>query len=175
MPLWKPEKPVHIGKIIKPHSYLGFVKVAFLFSGLEGALVKGSYLYVLQNKKPVPYFIEDIQWLEEKAALIKLADIIDDKEAARLRDKEIVLPAELIGEAEEEEPEGAALIGFKVEDMEGNALGEITDIIEGPQNLLQAVYRGRQYFIPFHPDLVKKVMAKKKVVRVDLPEGLVDL
>jgi 16S rRNA processing protein RimM len=175
MPLWKLEEPVHIGKIIKPHSYLGFVKVAFLFSGLEDALAKGAYLYVLQNKKPVPYFIEEIQWPDEKTALIKLADISDDKLAARLRDKEIVLPADMIGDAEEEEPEGAALIGFKVEDMEGNPLGEITDIIEGPQNLLQAVYRGRQYFIPLHPDLVKKVLVRKKLVKVDLPEGLVDL
>jgi 16S rRNA processing protein RimM len=175
MPLWKLDEPVHVGTIIKPHSYLGFVKVAFLFSGLESAIPPGSFLYLLFNKKPVPFRIEEIQWPDEKSALIKFADINSDAESALLRNIEIVLPEILISDAEDDQPEGAELIGYKIEDANGNSLGEITDIIEGPQNLLQAVHLGRQYFIPFHPALVKKVFRKKRLVRVDLPEGLMDL
>jgi 16S rRNA processing protein RimM len=175
MPLWKLDNPVHTGTIIKPHSYLGTVKVAFLFYELQEAVEAGQFLYILHNQKPVPYLIESVQWTDEKNALIKLTDINSEEEAESLRGKEIVMPETELGAAEEDETEGEELKGYKVQDDEGQPLGEITNVIEGPQNLLRVVLKGHEYLIPYHEDLIIKVDHENKLVTAILPEGLLDL
>jgi len=50
------------------------------------------------------------------------------------------------------------------------------EYIEKPgQDLLRVDYMGKEVYIPVDPSIIKKTDRKKKLVIVDLPEGLLDL
>ncbi|RYD78311.1 MAG: 16S rRNA processing protein RimM [Sphingobacteriales bacterium] len=178
MPLWTLENGIHAGKIIKQHGYLGNIRVAFSFSIKEEKLKAGNYLYIVWNEKPVPYLIETIQWQDSNNAIVKLADVDTEEAALKITKRDVFLPENAQAEdEEEEESEYEGLIGFSIVDENKNVLGEITDFIEaGPQILLEAqTSEGKEFLVPFHPDIIKKINRKKKTVLADLPEGLVDL
>ena len=178
MPVWKPENQIQAGKIIKQHGYLGNTRVAFSFSINQEKLKKGSYLYIEWNEKPVPYLIETIQWQDESNAIVKLADINTEEAVLKLLRRNIYLPEDFIEESEdEEEGEFEWMIGFSIIDAEKTILGKVTDYIEAdPQIIIEAqTPEGKEFLVPYHPDLVKKIDKRKKTIHVDLPEGLLDL
>src|SRR5436190_23272735 len=85
MPLWKLDNSLPVGTIIKPYSYLGAARVAFFWAGMEEVLLPGTFLFIEWNEKPVPYLIEEIQWTDDKTAIILLADVDSEEEADKLR------------------------------------------------------------------------------------------
>ena len=177
MPVWSLENPCTAGKIIKPHSYLGLVKVAFLFSGLDEVLVPGAFLFIEWMEKPVPYLIEEIYWDNDDSARVKLADINNEEEAAKLRGRNVIISEAEIPEPEDEEPEENECTGYKVLDIhDGTDLGIVMGIITaGPQTLFEVTLKGHAYMIPIHEDLIKRIKHHSKIILVDLPEGLTDL
>ncbi len=178
MPLWTLENGIHAGKIIKQHGYLGNVRVAFSFYIDQQKLKKGAFLYIEWNEKPVPYLIETIQWQDESNCIVKLADIDTEEAALKLTKREVWLPQDYIEETEEEaDGEFEWLIGFKIIDQEKTHLGTVTDYIEAdPQIIIEAqTPEGKEFLVPYHPDLVKKINKRSKTILVDLPEGLLDL
>jgi 16S rRNA processing protein RimM len=176
MPVWKLEDGVQAGRIIKPHSYSGLVRVAFLFSGLEDYLEKGDYLFIEFMEKPVPYLIEEIRWTDDATAIIRLAEVDSEEKAIKLKGRNIILAASGIPDEVFEEQEEVDFTGFRVLDMKGEELGKVTALIEsGPQSLLEVSRDGKEFLIPVHEDLIKKINYRRRTIQVDLPEGLMDL
>jgi 16S rRNA processing protein RimM len=176
MPLWKLDNGIPVGKIIKPHSYLGLVKVAFFMSGLDEYLGEGDFIFIEWMEKPVPYLIEDIHWEDDKTARVKLADVDTEEKAKKLKGRQLILPENEIPEELLEQMDEGDLNGYEVHDKKEGHIGQVTAIIEsGPQSLLEVLQRGRTFLIPIHEDIIKKVDHKKKLISVDLPEGLIDL
>lgn len=177
MPLWTLEKGIHAGKIVKQHGYLGNIRVAFSFSIHQENLEKSGYIYIVWNEKPVPYLIETIQWQDESNAIVKLAGVNTEEAALKLLRRDVFLPENLIEEIEEEEGEFEWLVGFTIIDAEKTILGKVTDYIEAdPQIIIEAqTPEGKEFLVPYHPDLVKKIDKRKKTILVELPEGLLDL
>jgi len=178
MPVWKLENGVHVGKILKAHSYLGSARVAFFMPGLEDYLEPGDFMFIEWNEKPVPYQIEAIQWGDDKIAIIKLAGVNTEAQAVELKDRDIILPSDAFPEELLDEMEGATIEGYKVIDAETKkAIGEVTAVIEnGPQSLLEIKSAGdKEFMIPVHEDIILKIDRKKRTITVNLPEGLMDL
>ena len=68
------------------------------------------------------------------------------------------------------------LLGLKVETEEGEALGELVDIIETGSNDVYVVKKdGREVLIPALEDVVLAVDLAANRMTVSLPEGLLDL
>ena len=68
-----------------------------------------------------------------------------------------------------------ALLGFMVQEA-GKNLGLIKEVIEQPHQLLVTIdYNGHEAYIPLHEETLKGVNHAKKLVTVELPEGLLDL
>ncbi len=63
-----------------------------------------------------------------------------------------------------------------VEYSSGKAQGKICGFASnGPQDLLQISYRGREVLVPFVDDFLVNIDFDKKEVTMDLPEGLLDV
>jgi 16S rRNA processing protein RimM len=66
-------------------------------------------------------------------------------------------------------------MGYRVEEK-GKSLGVIQEIIEQPHQLLVTIlYQGQEAYIPLHEESLKGVDHVKKIVSVELPDGLLDL
>jgi 16S rRNA processing protein RimM len=88
-----------------------------------------------------------------------------------------------IGLAEESlkaRPEGEffifELIGCSVIDLGGMTVGRVQDVLfAGPGELLVVDRGGKEVLIPFHESICVEVDAPGKRIRVDPPEGLLDI
>ena len=68
-----------------------------------------------------------------------------------------------------------SLLGFHIMN-EGKDLGEILEVIEQPHQLIGRVdINGNEALIPLHQETITRIDKKKKLVHVDLPEGLLDI
>jgi 16S rRNA processing protein RimM len=56
-------------------------------------------------------------------------------------------------------------------------LGEVTNIIENPGQILLILKspEGKEILIPFHEDFIVSINKKKKLIEMDLPEGLTEI
>ena len=68
------------------------------------------------------------------------------------------------------------LVGYRVEDLQGNAWGKIVGIEHHGLNVVfEAVHHGDHYLIPANSAIFRAVMEDEKKVVIDPPDGLRDL
>jgi 16S rRNA processing protein RimM len=116
-------------------------------------------------------------WFQGNRIVFKFAgyDSIDDaKELAGLQlaipeTERIELPPDHFYEWE--------LAGCSVEALDGNVIGHVREVMHtgGVEILVVADDEGREFLIPMAHEICVEVDIEHKVVRVDPPEGLLDL
>lgn len=123
----------------------------------------------------LPYFIQKARAKDAEHLYIKLEGI-DTREAARtLLQKGIYLEeADFKGLASASAP--LSLLGFHVTDKQYGPLGEISEIIEMPlQILAKVMFREKEMLLPLNEQTLLKIDKKQQTVHLDLPEGLLDI
>ena len=100
---------------------------------------------------------------------------IEDAEAAVGQRLEISLK----GLEESDYPERGLrcrLVGMKVHGTDGSLIGEVTDMVSSSmQDCLIVSGEDRRYIIPFVPEIVPEIDYREGTIRIDPPEGLLDL
>ncbi len=167
--------------------YFKIGKLAASF-GLKGELVlqhslgkktslKGLETFFLEEGKDnfMPYFIETTAIKNDAEVYIKVEGI-DTKETARkLTPKEVWL-AEADFKTFAAPASPIAMLGFNLITDEGEDLGEITEVIEQPHQILCAILlNGKEALIPVHGESLDKIDQKNRKVYVTLPDGLLDI
>ena len=128
----------------------------------------------------VPFFVEAFRAKNTSTALLTIDGIHDEREAAMLVNKDIyVRKQEYERLMTEEEADGYPLdffIGFELLDAEVK-VGHIVDIDDTTDNVLFVVERGDGTVIqvPAADDLIVEIDEQKKVIEMNLPEGLLSL
>jgi 16S rRNA processing protein RimM len=163
-----------LGKINKAHGLKGDLKVSFEaefpinFSKLES-------VYVNINNKLIPFFIEKIS-VQGKKAIFTIEDIKDLKSAEALFDKEVFLPLTMLPEDDGKVFKYTDLIGYTVADKTLGKLGKITDVYALPgQDVLAMDYKEKEILIPASEELITKIEKSKKIVHIEIPEGLLEI
>jgi 16S rRNA processing protein RimM len=163
-----------IGKLVATFGWQGELVLRHHL-GKKTSLKGLEAVFIEENKDAmIPYFIEAIRIKNEQELYIKL-DSISTKEAAQhLMQKQVWLKEEDFHKfAGKSAP--ISLLGFHIVD-DGNDLGEITEVIEQPHQLLfQLIINGKEVLIPVHEETLQKIDKKKKQVHVILPDGLLDV
>lgn len=162
-----------IGKLIKPHGIKG--EISFIFENDVFDRVECPYLICRINGILVPFFIEEYRFKGSGTALIIFEDIDSEEKAQRISGLEVYFPRKYYEEDIDEEIEYSwnFFIGFTVSDKKVGKIGIIEDIDEKTLNTLFLIKDGNQEFIvPATEDFIEKIDAKKKVLYMDLPEGL---
>jgi 16S rRNA processing protein RimM len=165
------EDTLKIGKTIKSFGKDGFIKVV-VEDRFRQNLINSKYAFILVEGFLLPYFIESFH---EEGDLIKFDEINSPQDARILSDTEIHLfksdVTEEQGTVYEDE-----LIGYRLLNQEGLKIGIIKSIIEMPMQVLLEVERnGEDILIPFHEDLVIGYDERKKIIELEIADGLLEL
>ena len=161
-----------IGYVAKTHGLKGEVTIVVNESIL---LEKATTVLVEVNGTLVPYFIERVSDRGDKA-FIKLEDVDNPEQAKALKGCSLYLPKKArpkLGPGAFYDDE---VLGFEVEDEKLGLLGEIREVVQiGPNRLLAINRPIKEILIPIQGPFIQSVNKSKKKVKVDLPEGFLDI
>ena len=152
---------LQIAKIIKSNGTGGDVLMGLYDISVQDFDLKEP-LFIEFDGLPVPFFIESITVKGNSKAIVHLSgvDCLEDAE-------EIVGRAVWL-DAEEEEEDSEDFIGWSLLDK-GRIVGTVTGIEPIPGNLCLIV---GDTLVPLHEDLVLSADPEKRILDLDLPEGL---
>jgi 16S rRNA processing protein RimM len=165
---------VHIGKIVAPHGVSGQII-------LEHALGKPIHfkgidaLFVEKNEGSfIPYFIQSATAKTDTITHLQMEGILTREATSVLMSKKVWLPQDAFQKLVDKSSP-LALLGYQVQ-QDGQDLGIIQEVIEQPHQLMVTIlYKGQEAYIPLHEESLLGVDHAKKVVLVNLPDGLLDL
>ncbi|NOX85257.1 MAG: 16S rRNA processing protein RimM [Chlorobi bacterium] len=164
----------YLGKIIRLHGYSGSVS-AYFDTDEPGEYGELKMVFLKINNMPVPFFIESISMLNNKA-LIQFEDIHTIEQAERLVQKEIYLPLSELPELMGKKFYYHEIKGFKVIDEQYGEIGKLNQVLEYPnQALMQVMHKDTEVLIPVSDDIIQKVDRKKQEIHVKAPEGLIEI
>ena len=159
-----------IGKFIKPHGIKG--EMNFSFENDVFDRVDCPYLICRIDN----ILIEEYRFKGKETALIKFEDIDNEEKARRMSGLEVYFPRKYYEEESNDDIEYSwnFFIGFSVIDKTAGKLGIIEDIDDKTINTLFLIKDGEdELIIPATEDFIEKVDARKKMLYLALPEGLI--
>ncbi|WP_337476816.1 ribosome maturation factor RimM [Phocaeicola coprophilus] len=169
----KKEEVFKIGIINKPHGVKGEVSFTFtddIFDRVEDC----DYLVLLLDGILVPFFIEEYRFRSDNVALVKFEGIDSTEKARTLTNVEVYYPVKFMDD-QEEISSWNYFIGFRVEDVHHGCLGTVVDVDDATMNVLFVIENGdEEVLLPAHEEFILDIDRKKKILKVDIPDGLLD-
>jgi 16S rRNA processing protein RimM len=163
-----------LGVVLKPHGLKGELYIS-LDTDYPEDYQKMESVFMLQNGKLVPFFIEHIQ-LKNKEALVKFEDVEDKEGALSLRGNTLHLPLTDLPELTGNQFYFHEIEDFQIEDAHKGMLGKVKEVFEaGHQDLIGMEYKGKEVLIPINDEVILDVDRNSKLLKVSLPEGLLEL
>ena len=163
-----------IGKIVSSFGVKGELILQHHL-GKKTSLKGLEVLFIEQMKdEMLPYFIKSAR-IKSEDEIYLLLEGIDVKEKTKpVLQKQVWLTEEDFEKyAGKSSP--ISLLGYHII-CEEKDLGEIIEVIEQPHQLIcTIILNEKEVLIPLHEETIKKIDKKKKEVRVELPEGLLDV
>lgn len=127
----------------------------------------------------VPFYVESWRPKGQFSSLIKLEGIDSEEEASEFVNKEIyVLKTDLAEYSDTDENGEYAddLVGYTVTDEKDNRIGTISELDLTTENALFIVKDGdRKIYIPIVDEFIEEIDNGNKIIRMHLPEGLLDM
>ena len=117
------------------------------------------------------------QWFHLNRLVLKFAGFDSIDEAKELVGYHLAVPAEDRIELPKDSFYEWELIGCRVETVGGAQIGEVAGVMRtGGVEILKVIDEtGRDRLIPMASDIVVEIDKEKKLVRIDPPEGLLEL
>lgn len=171
----KQEEVFKIGKLGKSHGVKGEVNLLFdddIFDRTDA-----EYLILEVDGILVPFYIEEYRFHGNSTALMKFYDIETQDQARELTGCNVFFPRKLSNN-NEEEVSWSEIIGYRLVDTHtGNEVGKITNVNDSTLNILFEVMSDAQkeILIPASEDLIQGIDTERKEVKIQLPEGILDL
>lgn len=167
------EEVCRIGKLGKPHGVRG----ELLFAFTDDVFDRGEcdYLVCMMEGILVPFYVESCRVRSASTALVKFEGIDTAEQARRMTNVEVYYPLALAGEEVKEDYSWHYFTGFRVEDVRSGCLGEIREVDDSTLNVLLVIdHDGEELLIPAQEEWVVKVDARRRVLYMQLPDGLVE-
>jgi 16S rRNA processing protein RimM len=166
-----------VGRISRPHGVRGELAVEVRTDDPQLRLATGAVL-ATEPAAAGPLTIAGTRWHQGRL-LVQFEGLEDRNDADQLRGVLLVVDsAELEDVADPDEFRDHQLIGLAVLTMDGDHVGEVTDVLHYGQDLLvvagQGERAGREIMIPFVSAIVPEVDVAAGQVRIDPPPGLID-
>lgn len=169
---------IAIGRYNKPHGVAGEISATIdvdmdTLQGLSCLVTDIDGIFV-------PFFVNACRPKSQETVLLTIDGIDNEKEVSRLVNHDIyALKRDYRQESLDSDADGFPLdyfIGFELHDSDGERVGEITDVDEQTENAIFIVDReGAELMVPATDELIIEFDLDKKVMVMDLPQGLLDL
>ena len=114
-------------------------------------------------------------WFQNGRIIFKFESRDSIERGEELRNWEICIPESEVVELEPEEYFDWQLAGCKVENLEGEFVGTVREVMRtGGTEILVVDGPDKEHLIPFSESICVEVDIDKKVIRIDPPEGLLE-
>ena len=122
----------------------------------------------------LPWFVQATRVKNKEEVFIKLDDVATREAAIKLAQKEVwITETDLKKFAAKSSP--INLLGYTIIDEE-KTLGQIIEVIEQAHQMLCKIeLNKKEVLIPLNGDTLKKIDHKNKEVKVNLPDGLLEI
>jgi len=166
-----------VGRILRPHGVRGEMAVDVRTDDPGVRLAAGAVL-ATEPAAAGPLTIVRTRW-HSGLLLVEFEGCHDRNDAEQLRGVLLVVDsAELEDVSDPDEFRDHQLIGLAVLTMDGQQVGEVTDVLHYGQDLLVVAGHGKragaEIMIPFVSAIVPEVDVAAGLLRVDPPPGLLD-
>jgi 16S rRNA processing protein RimM len=149
------------------------------FEVAQGTLSKQiRSFFILINKKTVPLLVASLSFQAENTAIVCFTDYNSKEEARELVGYEVFLPDENMVKKPAGMDDIYSLKGYKVENEKKKLIGTITGFQDNKGNYLLEVSISKDtesVLIPLHEDLINGIYPDKKLIRLFIAEGLLEL
>jgi 16S rRNA processing protein RimM len=167
---------VVVGRIGKPHGIRGELTVEVRTDDPELRFAPGSVL-VTDPARVGPITVEAVRWHSGRL-LLRVEGVADRTAAEGLRG--VVVSADVPDDEVPEDPEefyDHQLRGLQVVTVDGEAVGEVADVVHLPAQDLLSVSRpgGRELLVPFVSEIVPEIDVEAGRLVIAPPPGLLDL
>lgn len=167
----KKETVYKIGRLGKAHGVKG--EISFQLDDDVFDRVDADYLVLDIDGILVPFFIEEYRFKTDSNALMKFEGIDTQERARELTGCDVYFPREL-SEDDEENISWAEIIGYSLLDVQtGQEVGKIASVDDSTINILFELENGK--LIPASEELITNIDTKKHQIKMNLPEGILEL
>jgi 16S rRNA processing protein RimM len=165
---------ISLGRILKIQGYDGTLTVKLEKDFIENIPGMESVFLEIEGK-PVPFFISSSVYEGGDILKLKLDGYGSYEKVSGFAGCGIFLTSgcEKTGTSSGNEN----ITGFRVVLRDKTIIGDVEEIIKNPgHDLMKIISPDRkEILIPFHRDFIVRFDEKKKIITVQLPEGLLDL
>lgn len=179
-PMIKPEEITSIGRLQKTHALKGELNV--LLDIDPEYLEAGNPAIIDIDGIFVPFYVESVRGKGSFSYLVKFDGIDSEFEAKKLVNKTLYALRDKLKEyiAENYDEDYALyddLIGWSIIDSEIGEIGTVKEIDTNTENELFIVETadGKTVYIPLTEDFIDEIDEEAHIIRMNLPEGLLDL
>lgn len=159
-----------IGILNKPHGVKG--EITFTFTSDVWDRVEADYLICEVDGILVPFFLEEYRFRTDHSAILKFQGMDTVEAVQEMTGLKVYFPHSLTPQDEEEGYTWQYFQGFRIEDAKGNGLGVIDSVDDATENVLFEV---GDLLIPAAEGLIVNIDHEKKIIQMQLPEGLTEL
>ncbi|NOS56928.1 MAG: 16S rRNA processing protein RimM [Cyclobacteriaceae bacterium] len=132
-------------------------------------------VFIEQKNTLVPYFIRDISDRGDKA-FVKFEEINSLEQANGIKGCSLFLLKVARPKLKRGEFYDDDVVGFLVEDETLGELGSVTEVSNsGPNRLLSVAVKNKEVLIPLNSPFIKSTNKTKKIIKVVLPDGFLDI
>ena len=163
-----------LGRITKVKGYEGAVTVKLEKIFSENIPQMESVFLEIEGR-PVPFFISDTEYSGADILELKFEGYNSIEKISEFTGCRVFLTSGIPDDNQAENIE--SLVGYKVLIQDEELLGSITEVIPNPgQWLLNIIsVNNKEILIPFHEHFIVSIDKKKKILVMDIPEGLTEI
>ena len=164
-----------LGRITKVSGYEGTVAIKLEKSFSENIPQMESVFLEIEGR-PVPFFISELDYSGADILKLSFEGYDSDEKISEFVGSRVFLTSKPDND-NNTTSDSQILIDFSVLTKQKVLLGSISDIIpNNGQWLLNVISPSKKnILIPFHEDFIISIDKKKKVVYMDIPDGLLDI
>lgn len=166
-----------LGKFIKTHGKNGALILKYELDLSKQFFNETELFFVDFDNGLVPFFIStgSVRERDNSSVVLKLDDITDEITARELVSLNVYLPKadyDII----DQEFEPVSFVGFIIEDAENNKIGTVDNVLKYTNNPLFVINtENKEILFPANEDFIISIDTNLKILRVDVPDGLLDL
>ena len=163
-----------LGRITKVSGYEGAVTIK-LERNFSGNLPHMESVFLQIEGRPVPFFVSGSDYSGADLLKLKFDGYESSDRVAEFSGCRIFLTT--AGEVGNISEDYQSYAGFKIITAEKNIIGIVTGVIQNPGQWLLNVAspEGKSLLIPLHEHFILKIDSRRKILVMDLPEGLTEI
>jgi len=169
------EECFYLGKIAKKFSFKGEVLI-YLDTDEPELYENMESVFVELGKNLIPFFIENSSLHKNDFLRVRFEDVKTEDEADEILGSAVYLPLSMLPKLTGNKFYFHEVIGFEVEDKRLGIVGVIQSINDSSAQPLFEVLKGDiEILIPMIDHFLVEIDRKNKKVKMDLPEGLIEM